>query len=47
MITASNNNRQGTRNSSHLKTFKEKKGETDHPGDKEEQPMQTIRTPTK
>jgi hypothetical protein len=38
MITASNDNRQVTRNSSHFKNFKEKKGETDNPGDKEEQP---------
>jgi hypothetical protein len=38
MITASNDNRQVTRNSSHFKKFKEKEGETDNPGDKEEQP---------
>ncbi|CAB3985938.1 Hypothetical predicted protein, partial [Paramuricea clavata] len=38
MITASNDNRQVTRNSSHFKKFKEKKGETDNPADKEEQP---------
>ena len=38
MITASNDNRQVTRNSSHFKNFKEKKGERDNPGDKEEQP---------